>query len=97
MTSDELIQVEEVVVRDSSRGHDLGKRTIERAPSTLKTRGSGELRTAAFNEVRETFDLEAIEPGTVLATVTYDLDAWKYSIEYEPIGSLLDRLRRRLP
>lgn len=97
MTSDDLTAREVLVVRDGPNGHDLGIREYDSAPSTLKTRGSGELKSRAHEEIREVFDLEGLEPGTELATVRYDLDAWTYEIEYAPIGSLLDRLRRRLP
>lgn len=40
------------------------------------------LKTPAFDDVRDAVDLEAHEPGTHVATIHYDLDAWEYTVEF---------------
>lgn len=53
-------------------------------PSTepgLKSRGKGDLYTQAKEEIEEIVDLED-HVGEEVATVTVDVDAWMFSIDY---------------
>lgn len=45
--------------------------------------GYGDLLTLAYGEIKCRLDLFAIEPGTRVATVVVDLDAWEYVVVYE--------------
>jgi predicted RNA-binding Zn-ribbon protein involved in translation (DUF1610 family) len=42
--------------------------------------GYGELCSAAYDEIRDRLDLAAIAPGTHVATVLVDLEAWDYQV-----------------
>lgn len=87
----------EAVVRENG---DLGK-TVDSEPPAIrgvKDRGCGELRSAAFDEIREVLDLSKYEPHTVVATVWIDLDAWDYAVEWQ-VGhhrGLVTRLHEKL-
>jgi len=48
----------------------------------LKRRGVGDLHSAATDEIAERVDLEE-HVGEVVATVTVDVDAWDYRIDWE--------------
>lgn len=45
--------------------------------------GYGDLLTLAYGEIKCRLDLFEIEPGTRVATVVVDLDAWEYVVVYE--------------
>lgn len=67
----------------------------------MKRRGVGHLHTQATDEIRERIDLDE-HVGDVVATVTVDVDAWEYRIDWEIDGveetetPFLDRLYRYL-
>lgn len=75
-----------VVIRENSRGErDLGYTTGSDPPTSRSPADYGwgtELKTPAFDDVRDVVDLEAHEPGTHVATIHYDLDAWEYTVEF---------------
>jgi hypothetical protein len=74
-----------VTVRKKPDGsHDLGK-SIDSEPPSIRDVGDygwGELRTEAFDRVRDRLDPEEFDRHTELAKVHYDLDRWAYSIEW---------------
>ena len=77
----------EVVVRDVETP-DLGVRTVEFPTPSIKSRGNGELKTAAFERIRERLDLGE-NVGEHVATVTIDVSAWDYNIRWRverPLG-----------
>lgn len=87
----------EAVVRENG---NLGKTTDSEPPAIRgpEDHGCGELRGAAFEEIRAAIDLSNYEPHTVVATVWIDLDAWDYAVEWH-VGhrrGLITRLREKL-
>jgi hypothetical protein len=91
-----------VTVRESSTGHALGWRGEDSEPpesdGRLADHGSGtDLKGPGFDEIEEELDLEEIEPGTYVARLWLDLDAWTYEVEYAdgfgPERGLLERAR----
>lgn len=80
--SDDATGFEEIVVR---RAGDLGSSTDSEPPTIRDTGDHGwgsDLKTPAWDEIREKVDPDNHEPKTHVATVRYDLDAWEYTIEY---------------
>ncbi|PGF13810.1 hypothetical protein CP556_25110 [Natrinema sp. CBA1119] len=73
---------EEVVVR---RAGDLGVDS-ESEPPTIRGPGDhgwgDDLKTPAWNEVREKIDPADYDAKTHVATIHYDLDAWEFTIEF---------------
>jgi len=90
----------EVYVRESSSGHALGWGSESKPPESdgrLADYGSGsDLKGPGFDEIEDRLDLEELNPGTYVATLWIDLDAWTYQIEWaDDFGpGLVERLRR---
>lgn len=84
--TDASIQVEEVVVRDGPRGHDLGKRVVDEhdvdGPSWY---GWGETHSEAFEHVRSVADPRDYQPGRHLATIYFDVVEKTYRINWEVV------------
>ncbi|WP_415381451.1 hypothetical protein [Halosimplex sp. TS25] len=95
--TDPMVGRYEYVVRDVDQ-HDLGIQDWIPPESCLKTRGYGELKVAASDEIERRLDLEE-HVGEHIATVWIDCDAWEYSIYWEvepPINQRFRDLVRRL-
>lgn len=102
--TDDLCARELLVVRDGPTKHALGVREANPPETSLKTQGWGALQSAAYEAIEETIDLASRPPGTKIATVRYDLDAWDMTIEFhveveDPCVDgvpLLERIKRRV-
>ena len=76
------MRYEKIVVRETD---DLGSSTDSEPPDT---RDEGDhdrgvdLKTPAWEAVRENINPSDYEPQTHVATIHYDLDKWDFVIEY---------------
>jgi len=80
--SEDATGFEEIVVR---RAGDLCSTTDSEPPGIRGPQDHGwgtDLKTPAWDDVRENVDPAEYEAKTHVATVHYDLDAWEYTIEY---------------
>ena len=71
----------EYVVRDVEEP-DLGIQRWEPPTPSLKSRGSGDLKARASQEIQERLALEE-HVGEHVATVTIDVNAWEFDIHWE--------------
>lgn len=103
--SDDATGYEIVTVREKSRGERaLGIAHDSELPEMRGPEDWGcgdDLMVPAYEEIKETLDLEEYEIGEHVATIWYDFDAWTYDVEFQvsvgPLDHLLDRVRGRLP
>lgn len=75
-----------IYVRDGLNGHDLGWSVEESDPPESDGRladhgGGSDLKSPAFDAIRDRIEVEEIEPGTRVGTIWIDLDAWSWSVE----------------
>jgi len=80
--TDDNMRYEKIVVREAG---DLDSSTDSEPPDT---RGEGDrdqgvdLKTLAWDAVRENINPSDYEPQTHVATIHYDLEEWDFVIEY---------------
>ena len=82
MMSEDKTGYEKIVVREAG---DLGSSTDSEPPGIRDEGDHGwgtDLKTPAWDAVREKIDPEDYEPKTHVATIHYNLDEWDFVIEY---------------
>jgi len=95
--TDEATGFEDIVVAEGVDGSPEFRTTVESEPPTLsglKARGWGtDLKTPAWDDVRDRLDPTDFELGARVATIHYDLDAWEYRVEYQVDRTVVERLQ----
>lgn len=92
----------EVVVAEGVDGSPEFRKTIDSEPPEIRDVGDygwgTDLKTPAWDDVRDRLDPDDGELGMHVATIHYDLDAWEYRVEYHVDASVgvLDCVRALL-
>lgn len=85
----------EVVVAEGVDGSPEFRKTVESEPPGIRDVGDygwgNDLKTPAWEEVRDRLNPADFEVGTQVATIHYNLDAWEYHIQYH-VDDGLERL-----